>query len=35
LEGEKVRIEINTAAADRAGLHISAKLLNLAQSGKK
>jgi YfiR/HmsC-like len=35
LDGEKVRIEISTAAADRAGLHISAKLLSLAQSGKK
>jgi hypothetical protein len=35
LEGERVRIEIDTAAADRAGLHISAKLLNLAQSGNK
>jgi hypothetical protein len=35
LEGDKVRIEISTAAADRAGLHISAKLLSLAQSEKK
>ena len=35
LDGEKVRMEISTAAADRAGLHISAKLLSLAQSGKK
>jgi hypothetical protein len=35
LEGERVRIEISTAAADRAGLHISAKLLNLAQGGGK
>ena len=35
LEGERVRIEISTAAADRAGLHISAKLLNLAQPEKK
>ena len=34
LDGEKVRIEINTAAADRAKLHISAKLLSLAQAGK-
>jgi hypothetical protein len=34
LEGEKVRIEINTAAADRAKLHISAKLLSLAQAEK-
>jgi hypothetical protein len=31
LEGDRVRIEISTEAADRAGLHISAKLLNLAQ----
>jgi hypothetical protein len=30
LDGEKVRLEINTAAADRAKLHISAKLLSLA-----
>lgn len=35
LEGEKVRMEISTEAADRAGLHISAKLLSLAQSGKR
>ena len=35
LEGERVRIEISTAAAERAGLHISAKLLNLAQGGGK
>jgi hypothetical protein len=35
LEGERVRIEINAAAADRVGLHISAKLLNLAQSERK
>jgi hypothetical protein len=35
LEGERVRIEISTAAADRAGLHISAKLLSLAHSEKK
>jgi len=35
LEGEKVRIAISTEAADRAGLHISAKLLSLAQSAKK
>ena len=35
LEGDRVRIEISTEAADRAGLHISAKLLNLAQSLKK
>ena len=31
LDGRKVRIEISTAAAERAGLHISAKLLSLAQ----
>jgi len=35
LEGERVRIEISTAAADRAGLHISAKLLSLAQLKKE
>jgi hypothetical protein len=35
LEGDRVRIEISTAAADRAGLHISAKLLSLAQPGKR
>jgi hypothetical protein len=35
LEGERVRIEISAAAADRAGLHISAKLLSLAQAGKR
>jgi len=35
LEGERVRIEISMAAAERAGLHISAKLLSLAQSEKK
>ena len=35
LDGEKIRIEINTAAADRAKLHISAKLLSLAQAGKR
>ena len=35
LDGEKVRIEIGTAAAERAGLRISAKLLSLAQSGKR
>ncbi len=34
-DGERVRIEINTAAADRAKLHISAKLLSLAQSPRK
>jgi len=35
LEGDRVRIEISTAAADLAGLHISAKLLNLAQSERR
>ncbi len=35
VDDEKVRIEINIAAADRAKLHISAKLLSLAQAGKK
>jgi len=35
LDGSKVRIAISTAAADRAGLQISAKLLSLAQSEKK
>jgi hypothetical protein len=35
VEGERVRIEISTAAAGRAGLHISAKLLSLAQSEEK
>ena len=34
LEEEKVRIEINTAAAEHAKLHISAKLLSLAQARK-
>jgi len=35
LDGDKVRLDINTAAADRARLHISAKLLSLAQSAHK
>jgi hypothetical protein len=35
LDGERVRIEISTAAADQAKLRISAKLLSLAQSSKK
>jgi hypothetical protein len=35
LEAEKVRMEISSEAADRAGLHISAKLLSLAQSGRR
>ena len=32
LEVKKVRFEINLAAADRAGLKISAKLLTLAKT---
>jgi hypothetical protein len=35
VEGEKVRIEINQQAAERAGLRISAKLLSLAQAGRR
>lgn len=35
LEEGKVRMEISEAAAKRAGLHISAKLLSLAQSAKR
>ena len=35
LEGDLVRLEISTAAADRAGLHISAKLLSLANREKR
>jgi hypothetical protein len=35
LEGEKVRFEINAKAAALAKLHISAKLLSLAQAGKR
>ncbi len=35
VEESKVRMEISEAAAKRAGLHISAKLLSLAQSGKR
>ena len=35
LEGDRVRIEISREAADRAGLHISAKLLSLAQVAKR
>jgi hypothetical protein len=35
VEEGRVRMEISEAAAKRAGLHISAKLLSLAQSGKK
>jgi hypothetical protein len=34
VEDSKVRLEINTASAKKAGLRISAKLLSLAQSGK-
>lgn len=35
VDGEKVRIEINQQAAERAGLRISAKLLSLAQAGRR
>jgi len=35
VEESKVRMEISEAAAKRASLHISAKLLSLAQSGKR
>jgi hypothetical protein len=35
LDGDRVRIEINKEAADRAHLRISAKLLSLAQAVKK
>ncbi len=35
VEESKVRMEISAEAAKRAGLHISAKLLSLAQSGRK
>ena len=35
MENGKVRFEINTTAADRALLHISAKLLSLAQGGRR
>ena len=35
MENGKVRFEINTTAADRASLHISAKLLSLAQGGRR
>ncbi len=35
LDGEKVRLMINTAAADHAKLHVSAKLLSLAGSAKR
>jgi hypothetical protein len=35
VEGERVRIEINQQTAERAGLRISAKLLSLAQAGRR
>jgi len=35
LEEGKVRMEISEAAAKRAGLHISAKLLSLSQSATR
>lgn len=35
IENGKVRFEIDPAAAERAGLHISAKLLSLAQVRRK
>ena len=35
MEKGKVRFEINRTAADRTGLRISAKLLSLAQAGKR
>lgn len=35
LDGERVRLEIDNEAAGRAGLHISAKLLSLAQTARK
>jgi hypothetical protein len=35
VEGSKVRMEISAAAAKLAGLHISAKLMSLSQSGKR
>lgn len=35
LDGDKVRIEISTEAAQRANLRISAKLLSLAQAGRR
>ncbi|MEO8657033.1 MAG: YfiR family protein [Bryobacteraceae bacterium] len=35
LDEGKVRFEINQEAAERAGLHISSRLLSLAQVGKK
>ena len=35
VDESKVKMDINSASAKREGLHISAKLLSLAQSGKK
>lgn len=35
IEADRVRMEISTEAAERAGLRISAKLLSLAQAGKR
>lgn len=35
VEDGKVKIDISAAAAKRAGLHISAKLMSVAQSGKR
>jgi hypothetical protein len=35
VEDSKLRMEISEAAAKRAGLHISAKLLSLSQAGKR
>jgi len=35
LEGGRIRMDISTEAADRAGLPIGAKPLSLARSGKK
>jgi hypothetical protein len=35
VEDSRVRMEISEAAAKRAGLHISAKLLSLSQPGKR
>jgi hypothetical protein len=35
VEENKVKMDINSASAMREGLHISAKLLTLAQSGKR
>jgi hypothetical protein len=35
MENGKVRFQINTAAAERNVLHISAKLLSLAKAGRR